>query len=223
MVPRDRLACGVSLLLVTIVLVAGCGDGDSEATTAPARPAVEELEAALLTPGEIGSGWRTAGAEPMDAGAAHDLGGRCPGGSSFARPAAATFIIFEPPGGSGDNTISEGLLTFETREDLDTWTAAFESCVGEQWEELEDPVEYVSVETIAVADHGEDRAGFLFHFAHGEGEVPAHDSRWFLVRVGSALVLVTGEDYEPEDSQDEELLTDVLARAVQKAEAALHA
>jgi hypothetical protein len=118
-------------------------------------------------------------------------------------------------------TIFNGTLTFQTREDLDAWIAALESCIGEQWEELEDPVEYVSLETIDVADHGDDRAGFLFHFAHSEDEGPAHDSRWFLVRVGSALVLVTGEDYELKETEDEELLVEVLVRAVEKAEAAL--
>ena len=34
-------------------------------------------------------------------------------------------------------------------------------------------------------------------------------------------MLVTGEDYELENSQDEELLADVVARAVEKAEATL--
>ena len=110
------------------------------------------------------------GAEPLESGAGKDMGGRCPGGSSFAPPTDGTFIDFEPPDEFADNTISEGLLNFQTREDLDAWTAALESCVGEQWEELDDPVEHVSVEPIDGADHGDDRAGFLFHFAHGEDE-----------------------------------------------------
>ena len=139
----------------------------------------------------------------------------------FAPPTAGAFIDFEPPDEFARQHHLGGSAQLRTREDLDAWTAALESCVGEQWEELDDPVEHVSVEPIDVADHGDDGAGFLFHFAHGEDEEPAHDSRWFLVRVGDALVLVTGEDYELEDSQGEELLTDVLARAVEKVEASL--
>ena len=192
----------VSPLLVAIVLVVvGCSGGDDDSAAAsrdlastssdeaaetgpPVALTAAELEAALLTSEEVGSGWSTEGAEPLEVGAGEDLGGRCPGGSTFAPPTAAMFVDFEPPDQfPADNTISEGVLTFPTREDLDAWTGALESCVGEQWEESDDPVEHVSLETIDVADLGEESAGFLFHFAHGEDEAPAHDSRWFLVRV----------------------------------------
>ncbi len=221
---EGRLPASASVTLVAAaVLIGGCGDDDdSAATSVPELLTADELKAALLTPEEVGPDWRSEdGAEQMDNGGSETLSARCPGGLSFASPTAAAFIDFQPPDPLADNTISEGLLTFRTRKDLDTWTAALESCVGEEWEELEDPVEHVSVETIEVADLGDDRAGFLLHFAHSEDEGPAHDNRWLLVRVGNVLVLVTGDDYELDDPQDEELLAEVLTRAVEKAEDAL--
>jgi hypothetical protein len=227
--------------------VGGCGGGDDDsATTSGDDPSVtnsddsasastngttasssrvettaDELEVALLTPEEVGSGWHSEGAQPLEfGGGGATFDPRCPTGTGFAIPTVAMFIDFEAPE-FGDNTISEAVLTFDTGEDRDTWTTALESCVGQRWEESDDSVEHVSLETIDVAGVGGDSAGFLFHFAHGADEDPAHDSRWFLVPVGDALVLVTGEDYELESSEDEELLADVLARAVDKAEATL--
>jgi hypothetical protein len=211
------------LLIATVLAVVGCSgnDDDSAATSATIALTAHELEAALLTPAEVGSEWRSEGAKRLDVGTGDETGGRCPAGSSFPTPTAATIIDFEPPD-LADNTIEEALLTFQTGEELDAWTAALKSCVGERWEESDDPVEHVSLETIDLADHGEEAAVFVFHFAHGKDEDVAHASRWFLVRVGGALLLVTGDDYELESSQDEELLADVLARAVEKAEATLH-
>lgn len=84
-----------------------------------------------------------------------------------------------------------------------------------------DPVEHVRLGTVDVDDHGDDSAGFLFQFAHGEGEPPAHASRWFVVRVGDVLMLVSGEDYELDDRAGEALLAEVLDRAVEKVEATL--
>ena len=115
----------------------------------------------LLTPAEVGSGWHSEGAEPLEIDEPEEMGGRCRAGSSFTPPAFATFIDFEPPDQSGDNTIAEGLLTFDSRDGLDAWTAAMEWVHGEPWEEGGDPIEHVSLETIDVADHGDDHAGFL--------------------------------------------------------------
>jgi hypothetical protein len=213
------------LLVLTALVVAavGCGGSDDDSAVTSSAPALtaDKLAAALLTPEEVGQGWRGQGAQPLEIDADEDMGGRCPDGTDFASPTVAMVSDYDPPDEFADNTISEGVLTFQQRSDLEAWIAALESCVGEQWEESGDPVEYVTLETMAVADHGDDRAGFLFHFAHGQDEGPAHDSRWSLVRVGDALVIVTGEDYELENSDDEELLADVLGRAVEKAQATL--
>jgi hypothetical protein len=220
---RSRLALR-SVLVAAMLATASCGgNGDDDAAEMTAASALtdDDLEAALLTPEEVGAGWHAAGAEPMEIGDGEDLSGRCPTGSSFSVPRAAMLIDFGPPDELADNTISQALMTFESRAELDAWTMALESCVGERWEELDDPVEHVTVEAIDVAEHGDDRAGFLLSFAHGDDEEPAHLSRWYLVRVGGVLVLVTGEDYDLDCSEDEAHLADVVAKAVDKAEATL--
>jgi hypothetical protein len=193
------------------------------ATSATRRDfTTDELEAALLTPDEVGSGWNWAGGEgPIPVVELHYLDTRfCPTGPTWTTPTGGVDVAFNSSLGG---PIGQQLLTFETRADLDGWVAALEACIGEQWEgDRCCPIDHATLGPIDVADHGDDRAGYRFLYTHPDDpSLPSHAADWYVVRLGDVLLVVSGSHGDLEHLEDEAFITDVLARAVQKAEQTL--
>ena len=106
-------------------------------------------------------------------------------------------------------------MTFGSTGEPDAWAAAIESCVGERWEESEDPVEHVTVEEVEI-DAVPAASVFRFLFAHSSSPEPQHEESLAFVHLHDVLVMVSVQA-PPSDPYDHALLDDVLVKAVDKA------
>ncbi len=128
----------------------------------------EDLSGELLTLQDLDGEWATDGPEEIKASdvVGDNMTGPCPGGETVLLPNVEDNlraprnapISFETVDGTG-MVLSEEVSHDPTGELFEAFRQAFDACVGEEWEQGNDPVENVKFETIDLADHGDDAVG----------------------------------------------------------------
>jgi hypothetical protein len=181
-------------------------------------------EGAMLTTEDLGSEWETDGPETLELGPTVEPFTYCPDGAEMLPPTAGASITFTPVPTVDDESlfddeIADAVFVFSTAEDGASWFDGLESCVGQEWEESFDPVENVTLESLDVADLGDESRGFRTIYAHDEG--PDHDNTAVLVRSGDVLVLISYSNYGLDEPVDQAFFQGLVETAVAKAESVL--
>ena len=194
-------------------------DGDIGVGEA-AGEAPQDLSGELLSLDDLDGEWDTGGPEEIDV---SDLGGEvtgpCPGGQTVAlrdmqrnqaAPGNAT-IRFESADLTGVVLVEE-LSHDPTGELFEAFRQVFDACVGEEWEQGNDPVENVKFETIDLGDHGDDAVGYRQLWGSG-GEYYGQD-QFAVVRVGDVALSLYVTEENTDDPLDGDVLPEALAAAV---------
>ena len=193
-----HLVLGIGLL----ALATACGGGDDSAVAADEAGSdgsedvsgeSEDLSGELLTIEDLDGEWATEGPEEIKASDVVDdnITGPCPGGETVLLPNVEdnlrapgnASIRFEAVDGTG-MVLSEEVSHDPAGELFEAGRQAFDACVGEEWEQSGAPngAENVKLETLDLADHGDDAVGYRQLW--GTGGDYDHQDLMAVVRVG---------------------------------------
>ena len=183
-----------------------------------AGEAPQDLSGELLRLDDLDGEWDTGGPEEFgDSDIGDEVSGPCPGEPVPLRDAQRNVGA---PGNAkirlesvdADTVLVEWLSHDPTGELFEATRQAFDACVGEEWEEGEDPVENVKLETIDLGDQGDDAVGYRQLWGSG-GDYYGQDV-FAVVRVGDVSLSLYLTEETTDDPLEGDVLPDVLAAAV---------
>jgi hypothetical protein len=179
------------------------GDDDDTRPASGTSEAPDDLSGELIGGADLGEGWDSAGgpqpAELIVGSAALDS--PCPGGETvelsddaMALASRGNASIELARVGNVDDLVYEVLHHDPSGELFEAFRDAWGSCVGETWEQGDDPVENVRLESLDVDDLGEDARAYRSEWGSG-GEYDGTDLLALVHTSGVlALVVVRAED-----------------------------
>jgi hypothetical protein len=211
--------CMLGVGLVAAAIACGGGDEGSVGGGEAAGEAPQDLSGELLSLDDLDGEWDTGGPEEFDS---SDLGGEvtspCPSGETVSLPNAARNL--DAPGNATigfesvdtDVVLIEALSHDPSGELFKAFGQAFDACVGEEWEQGDDPVEDEKLETIDLGDQGDDVVGYRQLWGSG-GDYYGQDV-FAAVRVGDVWLSLYLTEESTGDPLDGGVFPEALAAAV---------
>jgi hypothetical protein len=224
-----------------VLALSACGGGDDDSSSGSSTTAITGTTTTttvvvaerLLTPADLGSGWRVVQQGPSDvSGAALSPCGRTTK-AQRARLAALeqqfeqAHVVLRndtDPDAVGPLKVVEELAVGEpAREGFDLLRSALDECVGRTWLEGGSPV---SMEAAGAPDAGDEAAAYVattIEAAVGSGPELTWHGPLAVVRAGDALVMLHLVDVQPTGSAprvSEAEWQDIITTAVAKAQTA---
>jgi hypothetical protein len=210
--------CILGVGLVAAATSCGGGSEDGVGTGEAAGEAPQDLSGELLSVDDLKGEWDTGGPEEFgDSDVGDVVTGPCPGQlvplhdveRNVGAPGNAT-ITFESV--DADTRLVQWLSHDPTGELFEATRQVFDACVGEEWEQGDDPVENVKLETIDLGDQGDDAVGYRELWGSG-GDYYGQDV-FAVVRVGDVWLSLYLTEDNIDDPLEGDVFPDALAAAV---------
>ena len=179
--------CVLGLGLVVAATACGGGGDERDAGADGAGEAPQDLSGELLSLDDFDGQWDTGGPQEIDvADRSGKVTGPCPGAEATSLPNAKRSV-----GASGNATIRfesvevPGVVLVEelshdpAGELFEALRHTFDACVGEKWEEGDDPVEDTKLEAIDLAGQGDAAVGYRQLWGTGGTMTARTSTPWF--------------------------------------------